>query len=197
MHRPLAPAVATRQRAAWPMFIMLATMLSASSSAFGQAATATNEPASPALPTDGLILLLDASAADTLTLDDMGCVASWTNSIEASGGPGLTATQPDQQRRPVVAPSDFFAGRTTVQFSGDQFLSLGPAPSLRFQPGEPVTIAAVVSIKLKQSGTILARGGGSIAQRAVQLYAAPGKHGAIACGTTKNPLARKNSMWSS
>ena len=53
-----------------------------------------------------------------------------------------------------MRPSHHFPGTKTVHFDGDAFLSLGSAAPIRFEPGRPMTVAAVVAVEMNRSGTI-------------------------------------------
>jgi hypothetical protein len=130
---------------------------------------------------DGVVLWLDASDAATLVRDARGHVRNWKDKSAAAHDAVQDAV--GHQPRFCSLPD---SGKPGVAFDGGDFLSLGQSPALDFGPHDPFTVAVVYHVARDACGTFLAKGGGETRHRAYQFYAAPGKLGAIAHGSTRH-----------
>jgi len=131
-----------------------------------------------ATPTgDGLVLWLDADDGDTVTQDAGAHVSRWADKSTCENH----AEQGELAAQPQYVP-DGLGGKPVVRFAGSAFLNLGRPAGLDFGPGQPFTVAVVYTVRGKNCGTLLAKGGGSAGERAYQFYAAPGRSGAITYG---------------
>jgi len=139
---------------------------------------------------DGLVLWLDADDAGSITQDAAGQVSGWADKSTC----GHHAEQGEAARRPQYVP-DALGGRPVVRFGGSAFLNLGRPAGLDFRRGRPFTIAVVYTVRAKDYGTFLSKGGGSAHERAYQLYVAPGRSGAITYGVMReSPRASETSI---
>ena len=144
-----------------------------------------------ATPTgDGLVLWLDADDGDTVTQDAAGHVSRWADKSRCANH----AEQREFAAQPQYV-SDALVGKPVVRFDGSAFLNLGQPAGLDFRAGKPFTIAVVYTVRAKDYGTFLSKGGGSAGERAYQLYVAPGRNGAITYGVMReSPRASETNI---
>ena len=134
----------------------------------------------------GLVLWLDAADEATVTRDAAGRVSRWADKSPAANH----AVQNDANMRPEYAPEGI-GPRPALHFDGGALLNLGRPGSLAFRPKMPFTMAVVYRAERGDSGTFIAKGGGSAGQRAYQFYVTPNKLGAISYGAMREgPVER-------
>ncbi len=147
-----------------------------------------------AVPRSGLALWLSADDLDGNGRADTpaergqllvgGRVAEWHDRSEAA----LCARQATPESQPLWVAAAV-AGRPVLRFDGGDFLDLGRPDTLDFQPGQPFTVVVVYQARDGDFGTFLAKGGGSVGQRACQFYINQTKVGAIVHGTSREAAA--------
>lgn len=131
-------------------------------------------------PQRGMVLWLDADAAESVHKDAEGRISRWAD----RSGQAHDAVQAEAKHRPRWE-SLALGGRPVAHFDGNQFLNLGRPDTLEFRPGQPLTIAVVSNVAAKGQGTFLAKGGGAAGSRSYQLYAASGRIGSVTYGVMR------------